>query len=89
MSISLAPELEGFINQQVASGLYNSANEMIQEALKLLKERDEEKKRRLEELRAEINKGLASLDRGDKRPLDAEMIMAEGRRRLGAQRGNV
>lgn len=88
MSISLAPELEGFINQQVASGLYNSANEMIQEALKLLKERDE-KKRRLEEFRAEINKGLASLDRGDKRPLDAEMIMAEGRRRLAAQRGNV
>jgi antitoxin ParD1/3/4 len=75
MSISLAPELEGFINQKVASGLYNSANEVIREALQLLKEQDELQRMRNDELRREIQKGLDSLDQG--KGLDGPTAMAE------------
>ncbi len=75
MSISLAPELEGFINQQIASGLYNSANEVIREALQLLKEQNELQRMRNEELRREIQKGLDSLDQG--KGLDGPTVMAE------------
>lgn len=41
MEVPLTPELEKFVTQKVISGLYGSATEVIQEGLRLLKERDE------------------------------------------------
>ena len=41
MNVSLTPELEGFVDQKVESGLYNNASEVIREGLRLLKEHDE------------------------------------------------
>ena len=75
MTISLAPELEGFINQKVASGLYNSASEVIREALRLLQEQDALQRMRNEELRREIQKGLDDLAQG--RVRDGRKVMAE------------
>jgi antitoxin ParD1/3/4 len=83
MTISLAPELEGFINQQVASGLYNSAHEVIREALQLLREQDELTRMRTEELRREIQKGLNSLDQG--KGLDGPTVMAELKAKYATQ----
>ena len=71
MNVSLTPELEGLVNQKVASGFYNSASEVVREALRLMQEQDELKRLRLEELRAEIQKGL----QGKKR--DGREVMAE------------
>ncbi len=36
MNVSLTPELEKFIRDRVASGLYNNASEVVREALRLL-----------------------------------------------------
>ena len=36
MNVSLTPALEQFVNDQVATGLYNSVSEVIREALRLL-----------------------------------------------------
>ena len=36
MNISLTPALEQFVNDKVATGLYNSVSEVIREALRLL-----------------------------------------------------
>ena len=41
MNVSLTPELETLVNEKVKSGDYNSASEVVREALRLLKEQDE------------------------------------------------
>jgi antitoxin ParD1/3/4 len=87
MNVNVTPELEAFVNEKVQSGLYNSASEVIRESLRLLKEQDDLKKLRLEELRREIRKGLDSLERGEGRPLDIDAIKEKGRQRLAQRKG--
>ncbi len=41
MNVSLAPELEKFVEGTVESGLDNNASEVVREGLRLLKEHDE------------------------------------------------
>ena len=45
MSVSLTPELEQFVSTKVESGRYNSASEVVREALRLLEEQDQAKAR--------------------------------------------
>jgi antitoxin ParD1/3/4 len=82
MNVSLTPELERLVAEKVASGMYHSASEVIREALRLLKERDEWRQHRLEELRREIAVGLEQADRGETRPFDAEGLKRRVRDRL-------
>jgi antitoxin ParD1/3/4 len=82
MNVSLTPQLEELIKKKVDSGLYGSASEVMREALRLLEERDRIHAIRLEELRAEIRKGL---DSGEATPLNIGDIKARGRRRLAAE----
>ena len=79
MNVSLTPELERLVHEKVESGLYNSASEVVREALRLLRERDELQRMRLEELRREIQIGIDQADRGEL--LDGETVMADLRRR--------
>ena len=65
MNVSLTPELEELVQEKVRSGRYNSASEVVREALRLLEEQDELRAVRLEEVRKKIAQGLASLDRGE------------------------
>ncbi len=53
---------------KIESGMYNSASEVVREALRLLEERDRFSQARLEALRAEIRKGE---DSGDPVPAEA------------------
>jgi antitoxin ParD1/3/4 len=45
MNVSLTPELEELVNEKVRSGLYHTASEVVREALRLLKLRDDEARR--------------------------------------------
>ena len=83
MNISLTPHLEKLVQGKVESGLYNSASEVMREALRLMEERDQLRELRLDELRREIQKGI---DSGEATPLDMEEIKARGRMRLAARR---
>jgi antitoxin ParD1/3/4 len=65
VNVSLTPELERLVQEKVSSGLYNSASEVVREALRLLQERDELRRIRLEELRREIATGIEAADRGE------------------------
>lgn len=65
MNVSLTPELEQFIDSKVKSGFYGSASEVIREGLRLLDEQDAIKKKRIEMLNLEIDKGLSSLKSGN------------------------
>ena len=82
MNVNLTAQLEKAVQDKVASGLYNSASEVVREALRLMVERDALQKIRLEELRREIRIGLAQADRGELVALDTEHIKTEGRGRL-------
>ena len=79
MNVSLTPKLEIFVKEKVNNGLYNSASEVIREALRLLEERDTLQKIKLDALRQEINQGLDSLDRGEGKALDIDAIKAKAR----------
>ena len=82
MNISLTSELENYVKAKVATGMYNSASEVMREALRLMEERDTMQAVRLEALRQEINKGLDSLEREGSKPLDIEAIKSKGRAKL-------
>src|SRR5277367_6746005 len=43
MNVSLTPELEKFVTTKVESGRYNSASEVVREALRLLDEHDSDR----------------------------------------------
>jgi antitoxin ParD1/3/4 len=64
MNVSLTPELDKLVKMKVKSGLYSSASEVVREALRLLKSRDDLNENRISALRADIQKGISSLDDG-------------------------
>jgi len=55
MNVSLTPEHEQFVQTKVESGRYNSASEVVREALRLLEEHERARAAQL----AEFNKELA------------------------------
>ncbi|THB71584.1 MAG: type II toxin-antitoxin system ParD family antitoxin [Gammaproteobacteria bacterium] len=83
MNISLTPKLECLVKQKVDAGLYNSASEVIREALRLMEERDQVQQLKLQALKDEISLGLESLEAGKGNTLDIEAIKAKGRKELG------
>jgi antitoxin ParD1/3/4 len=65
MNVSLTPELERFVSGKVESGRYNSASEVVREALRLLEEHDSARAAQLAEFNGELGRRLAALDRGE------------------------
>lgn len=65
MNLPLTPELEEIVSAQIGSGRYQSAGEVVREALRLLEERDSARAAQLAEFNAELGRRLASLDRGE------------------------
>ena len=65
MNVSLTAELEKFVSSKVKSGRYNSASEVVREALRLLEEHDQARSVQLSEFNQELGRRLASLDRGE------------------------
>jgi antitoxin ParD1/3/4 len=82
MNVSLTPELERLVNEKVDSGLYQTASEVVREALRLLKDRDYARER----MQADVQAGFDALARGEGRTHDkasgrqlAEQIKSRGR----------
>ena len=65
MNVSLTPELEKFVVTKVESGRYNSASEVVREALRLLEEHDSAGVAQLAEFNGALGRRLAKLDRGE------------------------
>lgn len=82
MKIHLLPEHEAFIREKVESGEYESADDVVTDALFCFQHIEQFRALRREELRREIQIGIDELDRGESAPLDVDQIKAEGRRRL-------
>jgi antitoxin ParD1/3/4 len=78
MNVSLTPELTSYINDKVASGLYNSSSEVVREGLRLLKDRDVMREFQLNELRSQIQNGI---DSGESHTINIEDIIERGNKR--------
>jgi antitoxin ParD1/3/4 len=65
MNVHLTPELEQLVRTKLKSGRYNSASEVVREALRLLEQRDEVFTLRKEQIRKQIEEGWASAKRGE------------------------
>ena len=71
--ITLPPELEQFIQSQVASGKYASVDEVFLAGIKLLEERERIYQGRFEELRREVLVGVEEAEKGEL--LDGEAVI--------------
>ena len=78
MVVPMPPDLDAFVHQVMATGMYDSEEAVVVAGLRLLQERE----RQLEELREELRPALEELDRGEGKPLDIEDIIRRGRERL-------
>ena len=85
-SYSIGKHFEDMIYGLIKDGRYATGSEIIREGLRLIEEREERRKAKLEALRAEIQKGI------DSGPADEEdigemmaRIKSEGRKRLAAK----
>jgi antitoxin ParD1/3/4 len=93
MNVSLTPELEKYIQKQVASQRYQTASEVVRQAIRMMQTAEDYEKARLEALRQDIQVGLDQLDRGeyveirDEKDQQAllQRITREGRARLTAK----
>jgi antitoxin ParD1/3/4 len=60
VSVTLTPQLEALVRQKVETGPYGSAEEVIEEALQALEERE-----RFQRLRASLMEAEAEIERGE------------------------
>jgi antitoxin ParD1/3/4 len=86
MNVSLTPEHEKLIQDQIKRGRFTCASEVIRAALCLLEERERSQQLRLEDLRKAVRVGLEQADAGDLAPWNTGEIRAEGARKLTEER---
>jgi len=90
MNVLLPSELERLVTDKVQSGTYNTASEVVCDALRLMQERDEAAK--IQALRQDIQVAIDQIARGEFTEytienihLLEEKVKARGRKRLAAQ----
>ncbi len=76
MNVNLTPQLEELVRSKVESGLYTSASEVVREALRLMDEQDRMRAAKLDQLKAEVRRGL---DSGQSQPWDAAQVKRQAR----------
>jgi antitoxin ParD1/3/4 len=77
--------LEALVKRKVDSGLYNSASEVVRDALRLMEERDRLEATKLDMLREEIQNGLKS-----GKPILGDEVLARLRKKVrGSATANV
>jgi len=88
-NVSLTRELQIYVARKLKSGRYQTAGEVVREALRLLEQRDRLQEAHLAELRRDANVGIRDLQEGRFREFDrkglkklADEVKARGRQRL-------
>ena len=91
MNISLTPELAKFVDNEVESGLYQTASEVVRAGLRRLKEdqtaRLPQAPKTLEELEMQLLQSIDRLDRGE--GVDGEAVFRRLRKRIKQSRANA
>lgn len=79
MNVSLGKTWEDYVAEQVASGLFNNASEVVRDALR----RQQEHLLRLEALRRDVGRGVDSVKAGRTTRPSADDIIEKARARNG------
>ncbi len=64
-NVNLTDHFDKLIETGVASGRYGNASEMVREGLRLLEQREEEDRAKLEWLRSAVQEGVDDIERGN------------------------
>ena len=75
VNVSLTPELGAFLQGRVRTGRYQTASEVVREALRLLERQEREREQAVGELKKKLKRGAAKAERGDL--LKGEEVFAE------------
>jgi antitoxin ParD1/3/4 len=79
LNISLPKALEDRVREQVASGRYGSASEVVREALRLFETYQQIQSSNLSQLQAEIAKGMKDIESGRVKKMDIDTIKRKAR----------
>ncbi len=80
MNVSLTPKMEKWIGRKIKQGEYQTASEVVRDALRCLQQREE----KLAKLQALIQEGLDDFDTGRYEEVDAIKLKAALRKAIGA-----
>ena len=75
MNVTIAPDLQPFVDQLVATGNFSSAEAVVSEAVRRL----QEDQVRFEELKASIAEAIAEVEQTGGTPLDFDEIRRKAR----------
>ena len=87
-NVSLTDHFDKFVERSVNSGQYLNASEVVREGLRLLEQKTQENKLKLERLREAATAGFDAIDRGrfrEVRPNEIGRTVAEIGRRAAAR----
>ena len=79
MHVTLSPEVQKFVEEKVKTGQYRSPEEAVNRILTLIREQESLTPDELNELRDEVDRGIAEADRREFVELTAQGILAERR----------
>lgn len=71
-NVNLTQHFDHFIEAGITSGRFSNASEVVREGLRLLEQREQEDKAKLEWLRGAAKEGFDAADRGDYVTLNSE-----------------
>ena len=80
MTIELKPEQERFLKEQVATGKYNSTQEVVDKMFLVFEKIQGDYEQWLQETQIKIGEGIESLERGE--GIDTEIVVNKLRERL-------
>ncbi|HEX6508170.1 MAG TPA: type II toxin-antitoxin system ParD family antitoxin [Chloroflexota bacterium] len=86
INVSLTPQLEELVREKVSSGRYNSASEVVREALRLMDTYERVRAATLAKLRADVEAGWQQVEEGKVRDFDPQAIKRRGREKLAKLR---
>lgn len=72
MNVNLGESFDRFVEDLLRSGEYQSQSEIVREGLRLLKEREELRRVRIEEIKKQVAAGIKEADSGRLSRLDIE-----------------
>ena len=84
-NVNLTEHLDRFIEAGITSGRFSNASEVVREGLRLLEQREQEDRAKLEWLRAAAKEGFDAIDRGDYVTLRSNQDIIEFMRQVGEE----
>lgn len=79
MQVKISPGWDEVVRAKVAEGRYASADQLVEEALELLLDRDRREQREIERMRRAVAVGLEQAERGEVTPVNKEKMLADFR----------